>query len=81
MVKLRCLAYLHIGYIVKHFLAVIAVLWYNKRNGRRISYGKTKKYKIKLTDDELKELKICHPKKIKHPKQSDADAQIIIAPG
>ena len=32
--------------------------------------ARPKKYKIKLTDDELKE--------IKHPKQSDADARLLL---
>ena len=45
--------------------------------------ARPKKYKIKLTDDELKELKSVirknkTSKTIKHPKQSDADARLLL---
>ena len=40
--------------------------------------ARPKKYKIKLTDDELKEFKNLSSEKIKHPKQSDADARLLL---
>ena len=39
--------------------------------------ARPKKYKIKLTDDELKEFKSVI-RKNKHPKQSDADARLLL---
>ena len=45
------------------FLAVIAVLWYNKRNGGDILWQDQKKYNIHLTEKELKTLKSVIRKK------------------